>query len=238
VSEQVNLADGGTTLTITAFNPRRYQDVCGVWTSLVSYCGAEASVCPCNSGAYYVPDQFNSLAAGCATLIQSARSCPGPNAPVDPNDYWCSLHSIALANTDYCPTDVPGTTTDRFAAKVGASVTAPQTQASATEQHPVPKTQPSATDQATTSTSSDVVTQPDATSTSAVQSSDADTSEATFTPPSTQQSATASTVAGSTSPATSLASRDRGPSAAVRVLWFVLPFLMISVSVHDVFNVK
>lgn len=91
-----------TTSTYSAGNPGA---ACAAWVSLVRYCGTtemnkeSLSECYCTSGTDNVPDQWNSLAARCATARYKCK---------DSTDYKCELTDQASSFTDFCDTD--GTT--------------------------------------------------------------------------------------------------------------------------------
>lgn len=91
-----------TTSTYSARNPGA---ACAAWVSLVRYCGTtetnkeSLSECYCTSGTDNVPDQWNSLAARCATANYKCK---------DSTDYKCELTDQASSFTDFCDTD--GTT--------------------------------------------------------------------------------------------------------------------------------
>ena len=88
-----------TTSTYSADNPGA---ACGAWVSLVRYCGTTEtnkesfSECYCTSGTDNVPDQWNSLAARCATAKYKCK---------DSTDYRCELTDQASSFTDFCDTD-------------------------------------------------------------------------------------------------------------------------------------
>ena len=102
--------------TITStFNPSEPTDVCRAWTSLATYCGDVGKKCACYSGTYYVPDQWNSLAAGCAVLT---TRCSGTDGTT--KDPWCEIGKTASDYTNYCtddPAKLRGTSIVKFAAR-------------------------------------------------------------------------------------------------------------------------
>jgi hypothetical protein len=125
--------------TITAtFHPTRPTDICRAWNSLATYCGDGGNEdCACYSGSYYVPDQWNSLAAGCAVLTSTCTST---------EDVWCQMGQSAASLTDYCTED---------AAAVKFAVTANIAPADATttdDSDPPSNNAPTATDDAPTTT--------------------------------------------------------------------------------------
>ena len=86
-----------TVRTITAtFNPQDHKDVCRAWTSLATYCSDAGTRCACYSGTYYVPDQWNSLAAGCASMTTTCRGSASTA------DAWCQIGKTASQYTNYC----------------------------------------------------------------------------------------------------------------------------------------
>jgi len=96
-----------TERVITAtFQPLKPTDVCRAWTSLATYCGNEGEACACYSGTYYVPDQWNSLAARCAVLTTRCASST--------EDPWCQVGRTASDYTGYCTDDASAV---RFAAR-------------------------------------------------------------------------------------------------------------------------
>ncbi|KAN0089935.1 hypothetical protein V8E51_018514 [Hyaloscypha variabilis] len=60
---------------ITVFDPAQPTNACSAWSSLSVYCSGGGTNCACYSGSYYVPDQWNSLAAVCAKAL---TGCPPP----------------------------------------------------------------------------------------------------------------------------------------------------------------
>ena len=58
---------------ITVFDPAQPTNACSAWSSLSSYCSGGGTNCACYSSSYYVPDQWNSLAAVCAKAL---TGCP------------------------------------------------------------------------------------------------------------------------------------------------------------------
>lgn len=95
---------------VTIFDPAKPTDVCKVWTSLAAYCSGAGTDCNCYSAGAYVPDQWNSLARGCATYAEDPH-CSG--ADTDP---WCRLASTAFYATDDCTTSGLGPRTTPFGA--------------------------------------------------------------------------------------------------------------------------
>ena len=91
-----------TTTSYSAGNPGA---ACDAWVSLIRYCGTtetdekSLSECYCTSATYNVPDQWNLLAARCATARYNCK---------DSTDYRCDLTDQASSYTDFCDTD--GTT--------------------------------------------------------------------------------------------------------------------------------
>ncbi|KAF2098731.1 hypothetical protein NA57DRAFT_56378 [Rhizodiscina lignyota] len=80
------------TSTITSvFHPSRPTEACNVWSSLRSYCGNGGTDCACFSSTYYVPDQWNSVAAACAQF-----QCTGSSGK------FCGLASEASSSSSYC----------------------------------------------------------------------------------------------------------------------------------------
>ncbi|TKA83859.1 hypothetical protein B0A55_00164 [Friedmanniomyces simplex] len=104
--------------TITTFDPAQPTDICKAMTSLGGYCANGGTQCACYSGSYYVPDQWNSLAAGCARLTSACPSYSNGTASAAASGSWCSLASQAAALREYCPTSIAGTTTVAFAAEM------------------------------------------------------------------------------------------------------------------------
>ncbi|PVI00141.1 hypothetical protein DM02DRAFT_655693 [Periconia macrospinosa] len=86
------------THTVTAsFDPRKPLDACRAWTNLATYCSGGGEACACYSGTYYVPDQWNSLAAGCAEVTSK---CPKESS--SSGDGWCAVASTAASHVSYC----------------------------------------------------------------------------------------------------------------------------------------
>jgi hypothetical protein len=81
---------------IAKFTPTAATDVCKAWSTLRSYCGSAGRKCACYSGTYYVPDQWNSLADGCASVT---TRCGGTD--ID-DDVWCRFGSTAYDYNTYC----------------------------------------------------------------------------------------------------------------------------------------
>lgn len=84
----------------TVFNPAQPSDVCVAWSSMEQYCGGSSSNmnfnCACYSKTYHVPDMWNSLAAGCASIATTCTAGDDSNA--------CKIHSAASSMATYCPT--------------------------------------------------------------------------------------------------------------------------------------
>ncbi|KAL1606148.1 hypothetical protein SLS60_003549 [Paraconiothyrium brasiliense] len=103
------------------FTPTEATDACSLWSSLRSYCGNAGQDCACKSGSYWVPDQWNSLAKGCA---RATTKCSGMD--VD-DDVWCRLGQTAGDYSTYCADEptMGAAVTAKFAelADVGADAT-------------------------------------------------------------------------------------------------------------------
>lgn len=85
-------------LTITAtFDPSEATDACSAWSTLRSYCGDSGEDCACYSGTYYVPDQWNSLADGCASVTSRCSGTDTDDAT------WCQFGKTAYDYNTYCP---------------------------------------------------------------------------------------------------------------------------------------
>ncbi|KAJ4294212.1 hypothetical protein N0V90_007902 [Kalmusia sp. IMI 367209] len=109
--------------TITAtFDPSKPTDICRAWKSLVTYCGDAGEACACYSGTYYVPDQWNSLAAGCAVMTTRCTGADESSASTD--DPWCEIGQTASDYTNYCTDDAASV---KFAAT--ANIKTPRAQA-------------------------------------------------------------------------------------------------------------
>jgi hypothetical protein len=89
----------------TTWDPARPSDVCNALVSLAKYCQGASTSCACYSGAYYVPDQWNSLAAGCAQATSACGSGLYTNgtASNNTNAELCSYASQAASAVSYCP---------------------------------------------------------------------------------------------------------------------------------------
>ncbi|KAK4580055.1 hypothetical protein LTR86_000257 [Recurvomyces mirabilis] len=93
---------------VTTFDPLKPTDVCAVMSSLVSYCNGGGTTCACYSGTYYVPDQWNTLAARCARYTSacapsSATTSGNDTATVTTTQDWCQVASVAASYQSYCP---------------------------------------------------------------------------------------------------------------------------------------
>lgn len=113
------VTESTATATIT-FNPAKATDVCGAFGTLRSYCGADSAgtECACYSSTYYVPEQWNSLAAGCAQIEPDGCSLE------DDSKALCPLVSSASASLSFCPeTNSAGATGVRFAATFNINAT-------------------------------------------------------------------------------------------------------------------
>ncbi|CAI6336229.1 unnamed protein product [Periconia digitata] len=78
--------------------PMHSKYACRVLTALAGYCGEDGGeACACYSATYYVPDQWNSLAAGCAV---ATSKCAKQSTASE--DSWCEVARTAAKNTDYC----------------------------------------------------------------------------------------------------------------------------------------
>jgi hypothetical protein len=83
---------------ITAtFDPHQSKHICRAWSTLASYCDGAGGECACYSGTYYVPDQWNSLAVGCAVMT---TRCDASS-----DDPWCKIGRKASSYTSYCTKD-------------------------------------------------------------------------------------------------------------------------------------
>jgi hypothetical protein len=121
------------------FDPHDPKHICRAWSSLGSYCKDEDEACACYSGTHYVPDQWNSLAAGCAVL--TTRCTEATNSRNDP---WCQMALTASSASTYCPTDVASV---KFAATADIEKTRAQPAQSA-----APTPRPATTSNAATTT--------------------------------------------------------------------------------------
>ncbi|PMD16877.1 hypothetical protein NA56DRAFT_304199 [Hyaloscypha hepaticicola] len=132
---------------ITVFDPAQPTNACSAWSSLSSYCSGGGTNCACYSSSYYVPDQWNSLAAVCAKAV---TGCPPtqtlppvpvlPSPPLPralspalkaryPGPFWCDFARSAWSYALYCPTN---TSTVAFAAVTPTPTTAAPTGSAAT----------------------------------------------------------------------------------------------------------
>lgn len=100
------------TKVVSTFSPLNAAHVCRAWSTMVSYCGDGSEDCACFSGTHYVPDQWNSLAAGCAPVTSRCDDST--------DDPWCLWGRKAAENTAYCEDNAfrldPSTKVVKFAA--------------------------------------------------------------------------------------------------------------------------
>lgn len=105
------------TTTVSSYDPKAAIDICDAWVSLIRYCGTKQtntrslSSCYCRSSTDYVPDQWNSLAAGCTDVEIDCA---------DKDDYLCNLQYHASESSSFC--DINDGTTVRFHTKARSAV--------------------------------------------------------------------------------------------------------------------
>lgn len=114
VTETVGTAE----LPATPFNPAKATDACYAWSSLHAYCDGAGQDCACSSGAFYVPDQYNSIADGCASVT---TKCGDDAAATDAR--WCAIGKSAAKQTTYCDSDESAVKFAATAAAVEATPT-------------------------------------------------------------------------------------------------------------------
>ncbi|KAL9105699.1 MAG: hypothetical protein Q9227_009183 [Pyrenula ochraceoflavens] len=166
--------------TITdTFDPSEPTDICSAWTSLVTYCGRAGTSCGCYSSTYYVPDQWNSLAAGCASFT---TRCVGPNGP-PAKQHQCQIAETAASYMSYCASDENAV---KFAARAGTKG-AERTPHRTPAADPTPSADPTSQSDAPAaqSTSSVAPATQTAADTTTTESTSAVMTEATSTPVST-----------------------------------------------------
>ena len=97
VGSGLDILQPGTTTTASIFDPTQPTEACNAFSTLSSYCGDGGINCLCYSSTYYVPDQWNSLAAACA-----GYSCPSSAADDSPAKLYCDMAAAASSQTAYC----------------------------------------------------------------------------------------------------------------------------------------
>lgn len=112
--ETVGPKEDRRTITST-WNPARPTDVCYAWSSLHAYCDGAGTECACSSSKYYVPAQYNALAADCARV--TAR-CSDSDDADEADAAWCDIGRTAASYSNYC--DDAGRSSIRFAARANS----------------------------------------------------------------------------------------------------------------------
>lgn len=101
-TESCTTTGGGKCTSVTTFDPTQPTNACSAWSSLSVYCGGAGTNCACYSSSYYVPDQWNSLAAACAKAV---TGYPRPTSVSTPTS--TRPRTFAPAQTLVPPPTVP-----------------------------------------------------------------------------------------------------------------------------------
>lgn len=112
--ETIGAREDRRTITST-WNPAKPTDVCYAWSSLHAYCGGAGMECACSSSKYYVPAQYNALAADCARVTTRCSDSGGSDAT---DAAWCEIGKTAASYSNYC--DDEGGKTVKFAARANS----------------------------------------------------------------------------------------------------------------------
>jgi hypothetical protein len=120
---------------IATFKPKEATDACKAWSTLRSFCGSAGKDCACYSGTYYVPDQWNSLADGCASVTSK---CGGTGTD---DDVWCRFGSTAYEYNTYCP-DSDGDATSAIFAEIANGGTSTEDSEPAPDSESTPDSAP------------------------------------------------------------------------------------------------
>lgn len=93
--------DDRRTITST-WNPAEPTDSCYQWSSLHKYCDGAGTECACSSSRFYVPDQYNSIAADCARVT---TKCSDDEDAEATDVAWCEIGQSAASYSNYCNED-------------------------------------------------------------------------------------------------------------------------------------